>query len=259
LGIAVSDAATATLVRQIFDGKTTVVHVDGGSDDITINLTQEDFDYVTTVAEQFTNEQLPALVEKMSDKAAAAIFKSLAKGWRQEANAQRADVDAFRDRLEHRWGKALGKLRLLLTISREWGATAHERRRTKRNSDPTHLEKVLLRLHVRACQITNEIIVLLENGFADGAMARWRTLHEVATVASVIAIHGEEMAERYVHHQVVEAYKGLIAYERDHVGLRFKPISKKESQRIRKAYAAAVRRFGTKFAEEYGWAAHHLA
>jgi hypothetical protein len=117
----------------------------------------------------------------------------------------------------------------------------------------------LLRLHVRACQITNEIIVLLENGFADGAMARWRTLHEVATVASVIAIHGEEMAERYVHHQVVEAYKGLIAYERDHVGLRFKPISKKESQRIRKAYAAAVRRFGTKFAEEYGWAAHHLA
>jgi hypothetical protein len=62
----------------------------------------------------------------MSDKAADAIFKSLAKGWRQEANSQRVDVDAFKDRLEHRWGKALGKLRLLLTISREWGATAYE-------------------------------------------------------------------------------------------------------------------------------------
>ena len=194
LGIAVSDAATAALVQQILDGKTTGLRVDGGPDDITIDLTQDDFDYVITVAEQFTNEQLPALVEKVSDEAADALFKSLAKGWRQEANSQRVDVDAFRDQLEHRWGKALGKLRLLLTISREWGASRYDNRRAKRNSKSPHLEKVLLRMHVRACQITSEIIVLLENGFADGAMARWRTLHEVTTVAAVIAIHGEEIS-----------------------------------------------------------------
>jgi len=71
----------------------------------------------------------------------------------------------------------------------------------------------MLRLHIRACQVTNEIIILLENGYADGAMARWRTLHEIATVAAVIAKFGDELAERYVHYQIVESTKALTAYE----------------------------------------------
>ena len=55
--------------------------------------------------------------------------------------------------------------------------------------------RVLLIRLVRACQVTDEIICLLENGFADGAMARWRTLHEIAVVAVVISQHGENLCD----------------------------------------------------------------
>jgi hypothetical protein len=109
-----------------------------------------------------------------------------------------------------------------------------------------------------ACQVTSEIIVLLENGYADDAMARWRTLHEITTVAGVISKFGEELAERYVYYQIVESSGALKAYERTHKDLGFKPLTKKQSREITKEYAKVIQRFGKQFGEEYGWAAHHL-
>jgi Family of unknown function (DUF5677) len=121
-----------------------------------------------------------------------------------------------------------------------------------------HIEDVLFRLHVRACQVTNEIILLLENGYADGAMARWRTLHEITIVAAIIAKFGDEIAERYVYYQIVESFSAMKAYERNHKDLGFKPMSKKQNAKIRTDYAKVLQRFGKKFGEEHGWAAHHL-
>jgi len=53
----------------------------------------------------------------------------------------------------------------------------------------------LARLYGRACQIGRKIELLLSNGFADGAEARWRTLHELTVVACFIYKHGEETAK----------------------------------------------------------------
>jgi hypothetical protein len=89
-------------------------------------------------------------------------------------------------------------------------------------------------------------------------MARWRTLHEITIVAAIIARFGDEIAERYMYYQIVESFKAIKAYERDHKGLGFKPPSKRQSDKISKDYAGAIARFGRKFGEEYGWAAHHL-
>jgi hypothetical protein len=175
-----------------------------------------------------------------------------------EFKAQQEDVAQFRKRLERRWGKGLAKLRMLLTIVREWAQGAYERRRRANDGKARQYEDVMLRLHVRACQVTHEIIVLLENGLADGAMARWRTLHEITIVAAIIARFGDQIAERYMYYQIVESFAAFKAYERDHKGLGYKAPSKRQSEKIRKDYAGAIERFGRKFGEEYGWAAHHL-
>src|SRR5206468_2797969 len=95
--------------------------------------------------------------------------------------------DGFRERLEARWGKGFDLLRMLLTICRELGQDSAKRLRKSRAHKNRVLRSLMVRLHARACQITAEIITLMENGFADGAMARWRTLYEVGVVATVIA------------------------------------------------------------------------
>jgi hypothetical protein len=147
---------------------------------------------------------------------------------------------------------------MLLTIVREWAQGAHERRQHTNGGKLSRYDDVMLRLHVRACQVTHEIIVLLENGLADGAMARWRTLHEITIVAAIIAKFGDEIAERYVHYQIVESFGAIKAYERDHKALGYKAPSKRQSEKTRKDYKAIIVRFGKTFGEEYGWAARHL-
>jgi hypothetical protein len=257
-GLSADKETLSRAAEHILRGGRETFKIGGNGDDVTIQIINEDIEYVVKAIERFHNEQLAGILDEASDDTANLVFKSLSKKWPEEFRAHQADVEAFKEHLEHRWGKALGKLRMLLAIVTEWAQGLYERRRRVNGGRLSHLEDVVLRLHVRACQVTREIIVLLENGYADGAMARWRTLHEITIVAAVIAKFGEQLAERYVYYQIVESFGALKAYERNHKDLGFKPPAKKLSAKTRKDYAEVLKRFGKKFGEEYGWAAYHL-
>jgi len=58
-------------------------------------------------------------------------------------------------------------------------------------------------------------------GPADGAMARWRTLHEINVVITLIAEHGDELAERYLAHDIDESARALAVYEKTHAALGY--------------------------------------
>lgn len=257
-GLSVSATRLSQAAQHILSGSQEPFTFDETANDCTIQITSDDLEYVVKTTERFYNEQAGTVIDKVSDKIAQSLLISLTKKWPAEFEAQRVEVGGFKERLETRWGEGLNKLRMLLTIVREWAQGVHERKHSLSSGRLSHLDDVLLRLHVRACQITKEIIVLLENGYADGAMARWRTLHEITIVAAVILKYGEEIAERYVHYQIVESFSALKAYERNHKALGFKPFSKREGAKISLDYKGTLQRFGKNFGDEYGWAAHHL-
>ncbi|MBV8754912.1 MAG: hypothetical protein JO328_18815 [Hyphomicrobiales bacterium] len=117
---------------------------------------------------------------------------------------------------------------------------------------------VLTRLHARACQIAEEMICLLSNGFADGAMARWRTLHEIAAVSLLISEHGDELAERYIAHEIVETRRAALQYEQFRTRLGEEPLTPKELQKIEDVYSNTIERFGQEFRNPRGWASKHL-
>lgn len=56
----------------------------------------------------------------------------------------------------------------------------------------------LTRLHKRASQQYLEIITLVKAGFADGAFARWRSMHELSVISSFILKYGEPVAEKFI-------------------------------------------------------------
>ena len=68
--------------------------------------------------------------------------------------------------------------------------------RSKARDSDSALIEALLHLHARGCQVASEVEVLLEAGFADGALSRWRTLHEVTTVACFLHKHGNDAGKR---------------------------------------------------------------
>lgn len=239
-------------------GKGEVTWDDGGKKDLTLTFTDEDLDSIDKRLTAFTQDKLPKLVEEVSETAARDLLKTLIRNWPDRYLWERQACRSFEERLEQRWAEPLGLLRMLLTISREIGAersAKSARSRAKRNR---HRNEVLYRLHARACQVSEEIVHLLAGGFADGAMARWRTLHEIGVVVALIAEHGDELAETYLAHEVVEAKRGMRIYMATYEQLGYKPPSKREIARIEKSLAAGIAKYGPQFKNEYGWAAKIL-
>jgi len=228
------------------------------SGNINLAFNEADANEISHGFERFAEEQLPKMLPGVAHRVSKIVFKQLMSSWQAEHQQQEMDFAGFRQRLEERWGKPLGQLRMLLRMSREWCQWAHTRYESNKGRKDKQLRKILIRSLVRACQVADEIICLLENGFADGAMARWRTLHEIAVVAAVISQHGGSIAERYLDHQAVESKRALDRFLACYKDLGYKPIPAREQKRIVKAYDKAIGKYGPSFKSEYGWAALHL-
>lgn len=203
-------------------------------------------------------EAIPKAALAASDQISRKIFKRICSNWSTEQALQKHEAKEFLDHIEERWGEGLDYLRMLLTSCREIGQKTVQRHNKSKSKRHMYRRWVLLRLHVRACQVTDEIICLMENGFADGAMARWRTLHELSVVASLIADGNEDLAERYILHDAVEVKRQADDYDATQVALEYSSISKRERKAIDHEYKIVIDKYGTTFAHPYGWAAKHL-
>jgi hypothetical protein len=231
---------------------------DDASVDVNIVLGEDDLDEMERELSIFYETKLTGVLERTSEATAKTLMRTLGRNWAQEHTLQQQEISNFRTNLENRWGKPLNQLRILLTIVREWCQEAHERNRAQNPTGELSLNGILVRLLVRASQVTDEIICLLENGFADGAMARWRTLHEIGVIAAVLCQHGDDIVERYIAHQFVESKRAMEKYNQSYSGLGYKPMSQRKQRQIRRDYEKVILKYGRSFAGHYGWAAHHL-
>ena len=117
---------------------------------------------------------------------------------------------------------------------------------------------VVTRLHSRACQTMGEIIALLKAGYADGAMARWRTLHEISVILNFIVENGEDVAIKYADHKAIHIYKSAKEYCRYYERLGYEPMTEEEFSAVRTDYEKQIEKYGAPFKNDYGWAAEAL-
>ena len=228
-----------------------------GLDDVSLTFTEEDEAELERMIGAI-GPSVTSVVNEVIEGFSKDLFADLWSKWPLERALQEADVQGFQERLEERWGEGLDYLRMLLTCCREVGGETYKRHNRSKAKRFAYRRWVLVRLHSRACQIADEIICLMENGFADGALARWRTLHELSVVAALIADGDEDLAERYINHDAVEVKKQADEYEAVQVPLGFGPLARRSRRQIEKRYDAAIARYGQTFSHPFGWAAHHL-
>lgn len=259
-GITAPKSIPCKIAKHILSGNSEPFQCRGDKQagNVTLALKESDADEVLRAMKDFCDTQFPKLFPVIAGRVSKAVLKDLQSRWASEHVLQETDVSEFRARLETRWGQGLGQLRMLLTMAREWGQWAYTRHRSQKPSKKVLLKDILIRLHVRACQVTDEIICLLENGFADGAMARWRTLHEIGVVAAVLSQHGEGIAGRYLDHQAIESKRAMNKYVNCCAPLGYKPLPAREVNKVTKAYNAAIAKYGKDFDTDYGWATLHL-
>jgi hypothetical protein len=227
-------------------------------EDLVIMITDSDLEQLDRETTRFLKEDLPGVVREHLLSSARGLRRTLKRKWPAQHSWEQETHSAFQRRLEKRWSRGLTGLRMLLTISREIGGERYQRYARSRAKTNRARDYVLLWLHARGCQVTAEILVLLENGYADGAMARWRTLHEISVVATLIADHGDELAERYLAHESVEANAILKVRLETFKELGYKPPSKREIAHAERVHLAALAQFGPEFGRTHGWAAKHV-
>lgn len=221
---------------------------------ITIGITDAEIDEAKNKFSNTLCAAIPAAVDETGDY----LIKKLRKRAREEVNTFAKDEQSFERLLTKRWKRPLQLMEIYVAIIKEAAERFHFEYGSPEEEEDFVYE-VIIRLHSRARHIASEIIKLLKSGFADGAHARWRTLHEVVVVALFIQKHGRDTAEKYVLHETVETCKAAEQFQKYSKALGHKRFSKRKMNRFRADYDSVVSRFGRSFKTPYGWAAVALS
>jgi len=205
------------------------------------------------------DEAVKLEIDSITDKAAEDLHRGLLSNLRDILAEQRKFRHGFESRLRRGWQRALDIFDLVQALCLQFGAGFNDRRRPDAAARQDVVFEALTRLHGRACLTASEIGALLRTGHATGAMARWRTLHELAVAMMFIAQHGQEVARRYLEHQFVEMYHAAGRYQEYCERLGEEPLSKEEIDDLRIRHDELIAKYGRQYAKDYGWAADALS
>jgi hypothetical protein len=116
--------------------------------------------------------RLPKRFHPLVADLADGLLPTFRKNWPAESHRRARTIATFEARLLRRWHRPLDELHLLVAISKDYGVAMTEVVRTRQPKTNPISADILFRLQGRACQVADEIVLLLSHGFADGAMAR---------------------------------------------------------------------------------------
>lgn len=258
-GLKLTKRQVSRIVSSIAHGRTDLGLDTQQGRTLDLTFTDQDIDSLETKFQIFLNEKLPGVVQQGITEIAPEMLIELKQRWRYQRRSQEHQLHQFRERLDSRWSKPIRLLDLQIALSRDFGETVSETLTSKERQRRPHEIDILFRLHARACQVAEESLCLLRSGFSDAALARWRTLHEIAVVALLVSKFGEELAERYVLHDIVESRRAAHQFQKYCLRLNEAPICQEDMDSLEASYQETKLRFGKDFTFQYGWAAHHLA
>jgi predicted hydrocarbon binding protein len=195
------------------------------------------------------------VIEKTLPESAKTLLKTLKSRAGEMLEEHRLIRQEFEARLLRRWARPLNLMEMLVVISEESGEMLNtEYRETARLNNDLVFE-VLTRIHARACLSAYEALCLLRAGFSEGALTRWRTLHELSIVAFFIQKYGNPIAERYLVYEEIENYYEMIEYQKRCNELNCEPLNHEEIEIITAKKDQLISQFGIEFGKPFGWAA----
>lgn len=190
---------------------------------------------------------------------APSIVRSLKSDAPRMLNEHRRIIAGFERRLRERWGTALDLYFMIAISCQEIGSDGYGDAKKETGGDN---ERALLEavsgLQARACRTALEVHSLLQAGFPKGALARARTIHELAVTSGVltkfaICPEHEEIGTRFLLFDHITNYMDAIEHQKYAASLGADPISEDEMDDILAARQEALARFPN-MDQQNGWA-----
>lgn len=207
----------------------------------------------TGTSEEFSkkiNDKLPELIQVLGD-----TFKSVLLNLYESSILEelRGKETKYIDNLYTDYKKGFDYLQIFIDLNKYCGKRILEE--FEKNSRIKERKKLflLIRLQSRACQIATEIQTLLKYGYPDGAIARWRTLHEMSVVFSVLIENPFELTEMFGDYEIVEKNKQARDLEEHRHKLNWPPLSKKQLKNLKEHTEIINKKYDKEFFKSYGW------
>jgi hypothetical protein len=199
-------------------------------------------------------EFLPDLYEDALKKVSDSLFLELEERAPAMLREHRTLRRGFVRRNCARWQRGFDLLERLIVISQETGSAINTALRPSAVDSRDAVFEAIIPNHARAVQISREILTLMMAGFPDGALGRWRTLHEIAVISLFISEHGQPVAERYVLQDQVTAWRRAKNYMEHHERANLQPVEKDVLDRLEANSEEIISRYGDNMKSDYGWA-----
>jgi hypothetical protein len=209
--------------------------------------------------EQALELAVPALHEALEKQTPQVVRRLVRRAPRILRHHKRANR-RFDRRLRKQWGQALDRLYAILVFAEEIGHEIygiHLKEADDEEFDPVF--EALIGLYARACRVAREVHHLLSGGFPFGALARSRTLHELAVITIVIADYGREeehadLANRFLQHAWIARYRDAKVYQESREALGHEPLSDEDMARMQEQHDLLIAQYGAAYGKQYGWA-----
>lgn len=164
---------------------------------------------------------------------------------------ERNIIDGFQDRLLNSWKEPIDALEIIRFISAD---LVREISDVLRNKEVSVKDDTRLRLHGRVLQIASEIIHLIKGGFAEGAMARWRSLHETTVILVVLSKSDEQTSIMFRDHYYVTTKKTADDYNKYYDKMGAESLTDEEFSEICENHQKVLEKHGDKFNSPNSWA-----
>lgn len=189
---------------------------------------------------------------------AQVVFGELLKTKDDTLKHNRSLSDSFCERNKLRWGSAFDLLEMLIEINVETVNSFKFTYDESADGDEEIVFDVAVKLHAKAIHIALEGLCLMEGGYADGAHARWRALHEISVVTIFLLKHGIDAVNRYLDHGQIDAYKAMKQCNKFADRTNFKSFDEDEMNEAKKLYDDVLDKYGNDFKLSNAWASPFL-
>jgi hypothetical protein len=159
-------------------------------------------------------DKLPSIIQESTEESSESIFNSMISNLDNLYSENKKEQREYCELIESKWYQAMSLLQGIIVISTEISTDLLDRF-NEDEFDPKELEiySVLLKLQSRAVLISKEIFSLVENGYPDGALARWRSLHENVVIFSLLKENIKDtnftldLIGRFMDYSLIEEWK----------------------------------------------------
>lgn len=266
LGLDCDESDVKALINAIINAERSRISMDldvpcsfgNTSEDVQATVTSiiEDLKYTLKEISNEITEALPqalqTTLEKMADLVGAELLTQAIEHTKHLNKIQELRVST----VERHWKKAIDQLNMLRHLVVEWGTAAFGIKSGAYANPNTAL--ALNRLTLRLYSVAGEVIALAQAGYADGALARWRTIHEISIIAIFLSKHPDKCAQMYLAHSIIDELRLVESGSGEQTDRTRNKADQEYLTSLQKQKSQLLKIFGSSFAKDLGWAAVEL-